>query len=198
MKMGKVFLLETVLPEITGGRLPTNGQVLRNMLYYVQVLSFTALNAIIVATDNASLFWSRAGLPMKMIHYSRSDLKDLYNHWKGLRKTSSNKREEATYKEKVKMFMSHMEKGFDMAGKYKTDDLKDKESQEFLRDQIEGERKWRMEGKDSKATKAALENEKKKERSLKRKQNEVQRQKNWEEQEKRESEIQVNLEKITI
>jgi hypothetical protein len=57
--------------------------------------------------------------------------------------------------------------GFDMAGYVKRNDLekKDSESKEFLDDQLEGERKWRMEGKDNKATEEAMKKDKRKEQN---------------------------------
>jgi hypothetical protein len=109
--MTKVFLLGSVLPELTGSRLPTNGQMLRHLLYFTQVLSYTLPNSIDATLSDTTVFWDKAGLETKAIQCQQNSLKKLYNRWAALRKTNAKKREGECFKKNVESFMTEMDHG---------------------------------------------------------------------------------------
>jgi hypothetical protein len=106
-------------------------------------------------------------------------------------KAPEKRREGQTYKTKVESFMKEMEEGFDLAGKDQRSKLekKDPAAKEYLDDQITGERKYRMEGKDIKKSQEAEKNIKNTEYNRKRKQNLINRGKKWN-QEKSDEELE--------
>jgi hypothetical protein len=193
VKMTKIFLFGSTLPELTGSRLPTQGELLRHTLYFTQILSLGISEALDASLKNASIFWEKAGLEIKTRHYCKAHLKSFYDRWKGLQKTNAKNREKPVFQKNVNVFLNEMQEGFDMAGKVLQAKLerKDPEAKKYLDDQLQGERKYRLEGKDKKATKKAQKDLDNQKYNRKRNQSLINKQEKWNEEKQNQEQEQV-------
>ena len=72
--------------QITGAKLPSNGQVLRVLFYNmrkVNLLLRPSANLVI----KVELFWEKARIPTKKLQRSIENLESLYTEWKNLQKS---------------------------------------------------------------------------------------------------------------
>ena len=80
----QVFLLGSTRPELTGARLPTQGQILRHLLHFVQIVNLGLDNGVNQTIENASVFWNKVGYKIKAKTQAKADLRNLYERWKKL------------------------------------------------------------------------------------------------------------------
>lgn len=155
-----VYLIKTLCDDITGAKLPSNGQVLQYFLNLHRIKKKTIRVAAGEVTDKVLQFWEKANIPVRHKPDCVNQVNKLFDKWNSLKNNSSRKTE--TQKLKENEFTDTFENLFDIAHVNALNLMKIKEDKDFLIAQREKGRRGAMSSLD----KVLLERQKRKEETL--------------------------------
>lgn len=142
----KVYLVDSVISEMTGNKLPSIGMSLRFFLYHHNDLKATVKEASKITIAEITKFWMRARIPMRDPQHCQKKLEELFEEWRQLKK--NNKRETHNQKAKQQAFSSKLDNLFDVAHADSLNIIKITEDRDFLLAQREDGRRGSMIGVD--------------------------------------------------
>lgn len=99
--------------QITGTKLPSNGQVLRSFFYNMRQVGKSLRDAAALTTQELLVFWEKARIPTKQPQHCISKLEKLHDEWRKLHKNAN--RPGVTQKKKEDAFKSNLDDLFDVA-----------------------------------------------------------------------------------
>lgn len=109
----KIYLIGHMSHQITGTKLPSNGQVLRSLFYNTRQVGKNLREAAALTTKELLLFWEKARIPTKPPQHCISKLEKLHDVWRKLHKNAN--RPSVTQKQKEDAFKSTLDDLFDVA-----------------------------------------------------------------------------------
>lgn len=112
-KREKIYLIGYPIHQITGSKLPSNGQVLRSLFHNKREVKLETQEAARLTIREVLLFWEKAKIPTKHEKDCIKKLVNLHTLWRNLQKNSSRKSEAQTKKEKA--LLSTLDNLFDIA-----------------------------------------------------------------------------------
>ena len=112
-KKESIYLLTNYESGISGGKLPSNGQVLRFLLYNKRKVNLETEKSAELVIKQVESFWLRAQIPIRETRRSIEKLLRLYDEYVKLHKNKS--RKDRSQKQKEKSFCERFEDLFDIA-----------------------------------------------------------------------------------
>lgn len=143
----KIDLVGNTCHQITGSKLPSNGQVLKVMFYNMRFVRLTAKESVKLAINAVQIFWHQARLPIREEHKITEKLLRLYDKWKNIQKTGPIKRSSAQ-KKIADEFVESLDDLFDIATSDALETIKIAEDKQFLEMQRQKGRPGSMAGID--------------------------------------------------
>ncbi|XP_076055835.1 uncharacterized protein LOC143033967 [Oratosquilla oratoria] len=145
-RAASVWLLGHCEEELTGSRLPSNGQVLKHFFYHHLNLKCTKSESAKAVVEAVFLFWAKAQMPTTTLFYAKKKLTDLVTKYEGLKKNRLRDSENQRMKEQ--MFCDDLDEIFDVAHKDALIMMKNEEDKVFLLSQREDRSQSSMAGID--------------------------------------------------
>ncbi|ESO02979.1 hypothetical protein HELRODRAFT_80695 [Helobdella robusta] len=109
----KIYLLGFVTHQITGGKLPSNRQVLRSLFYNIREVKLNIKDAARLTIKEVFIFWEKARIQTKHLKDSVAKLEKLHEEWRKLQKNFN--RTGPAQIEKEKLFKAILDDLFDIA-----------------------------------------------------------------------------------
>ncbi|ESO06019.1 hypothetical protein HELRODRAFT_160132 [Helobdella robusta] len=109
----KIYLIGFVTHQITGGKLPSNRQVLRSLFYNIREVKLNIKGAARLTIKKVFIFWEKARIQTKHLKDSVAKLEKLHEEWRKLQKNSN--RTGPAQTEKEKLFKAILDDLFDIA-----------------------------------------------------------------------------------
>lgn len=144
----KIYLVGHMSHQITGGKLPSNGQVLRTLFYNTRQVGLSVREAATLTLNEVTLFWEKARIPTQLKKNALVKVEKLHGEWHSLQKGSH--RKSKSHEEKELAFKSKLEDLFDIAAADALSLLTNPEDIAFLKLQREKGRPGCMAGVDLK------------------------------------------------
>ncbi|XP_076060300.1 uncharacterized protein LOC143036625 [Oratosquilla oratoria] len=145
-RAASVWLLGHSEEELTGSRLPSNGQVLKHFFYHHFDLKCMKSESAKAVVEAVFLFWAKAQIPTTTLFYAKKKLTDLVTKYEGLKKNRLRDSENQRMKEQ--MFCDDLDEIFDVAHKDALIMMKNEEDKAFLLSQREDRSQSSMAGID--------------------------------------------------
>ena len=82
----KLFLIDHDESQITGAKLPSNGQVLKVLFYNMRKVNLLLRPSANLVIEEDEVFWEKARIPTKKLQHSIEKVESLYKEWKNLQK----------------------------------------------------------------------------------------------------------------
>jgi len=143
-----IFLLGNIFNQITGNKLPFNGDCLRVLFYNMRVVNLNLNDSSGLVADECLLFWKKARIPTQYHCDIVRKIKNLYESWQSLDKNKT--RKSATQQCKENNFKNSLNNLFDIAHKDAFNIIKIDEDRQFLTLQRQEGRVGYMAGVDKK------------------------------------------------
>ena len=140
----KLFLIDHDESQITGPKLPSNGQVLRVLFYNMRkgnLLLRPSANLVIIEVE---VFWEKARIRTNKLPHSIEKLESLYKEWKNLQKNC--KRRTYLREKRERNFLDMLDDLLDIAHADALEMIKIEEDKLFLISQRKKERPGSMIG----------------------------------------------------
>lgn len=109
----KIFLIGYMSHQITGSKLPSNGQVLRCLFYNKRQVKLETRDAARLTIQEV-LFWEKSKIPTKQLKNCIAKLEKLQEEWRKLQRNATRRLSKAQSK-KVEAFKSSLDDLFDIA-----------------------------------------------------------------------------------
>ena len=109
----KLFLIDHDQSQITGAKLPSNGQVLRVFFYNMRKVNLLLRPGANLVIKEVEVFWEKARIPTKKLQRSIENLESLYTEWKNLQKSCKGRTELQEKRERD--FLDMLDDLFDIA-----------------------------------------------------------------------------------
>lgn len=138
-----IFLIESSAHQIVGSKLPSNKQVLE-VFFFNKSRDSDVNKCARLVIDEVIIFWQKARIPTHAIWWCVKKVKDLYEKWKSLQKSSTRRTEIQMRRETE--FLNTLDDLFDIAASDALTQMKNKEDQDFLIAQREKGRKGSLLG----------------------------------------------------
>ena len=145
-----VFLIGDVKHQITGSKLPSNGQVLAVLFYNIREVNLTVNESAILTIRECTIYWDKARIPTKSIPNSVKKLVNLYQVWRNLQKNAQ--KTEDVFNQRRQEFVNNLYNLFDIAHVDVVKLIKINEDRIFLQRQREPGRPGHIAGVDKKLT----------------------------------------------
>ncbi|XP_050520208.1 uncharacterized protein LOC126893767 [Daktulosphaira vitifoliae] len=144
----KIFLVGFFKHQITGSKLPSNGDCLRVLFYNMRIakLNFNVSASLVI--EECVIYWKKAKIPTQELHKCKLKLQKLYEVWQSLSKTI-NRTSESLNKQRTE-FSDSLNDLFDIAHRDALILIKYDEDKQFLIKQREKGRTGCMVGIDKK------------------------------------------------
>lgn len=143
-----IFLLGNMANQITGSKLPSNGDCLRVLFYNMRVVNLNLNESSGLVADECLLFWKKARIPTQHHCDIVRKIKKLYDSWRSLDKNKTRKSETQQYKEQN--YKNSLNNLFDIAHEDAFNIIKIEEDRRFLTLQRQEGRVGYMTGVDKK------------------------------------------------
>ena len=82
----QIFLVGPVKPQITGSKLPSNGDVLKVLFYNLRFCLLMINDSVQLVAQEIILFWRKARIPTQNEDKIRNKIKKLHEKWASLQK----------------------------------------------------------------------------------------------------------------
>lgn len=139
-----IELVGDVSHQITGGKLPSNRQMLQMLFYNTKYAKFDTREGARLTVDAAIIFWQQARIPTRDRHKLVDKLEKLHNLYQSIQKSLK----KPTPHSKTNKFVSELDDLFDMAHANAMELMKIEEDKKFLLMQREKGRPGCMAGVD--------------------------------------------------
>lgn len=130
MSRQPIFLVGHMISQITGNKLPSNGDCLRALFYNMRIVHLDFNDSSGLVADEILLFWRKARIPTKYHCDIVRKIKKLYDNWRSLEKNKS--RNFLTQQTNENSFKNHLNDLFDIAHENALDIIKIEEDKNFL------------------------------------------------------------------
>lgn len=143
--------------QITGSKLPSNGQVLRSLFYNTRQVKLSVKEAAKLTVQEVLLFWQKARIETRSFYHCITKLEKLHLQWQNLQKNANRKTK--VQNTKIEKFKSCLDDLFDISHQDALETAAE-EDKEFLLLQREKGRPGSMAGIDMNFVKAEQRKEK--------------------------------------
>ncbi|GBN72951.1 hypothetical protein AVEN_210862-1 [Araneus ventricosus] len=127
-----IFLIREIEHQITGSKLPSNGQDLAVLYYNIRELNLTVNERANLAIRECIIFWQKARMPTKSFPDCMRKLVNVYQVWRDLQKNA--KKLQDVFKRRQQEFVSNL---FDVVHADALQLMKIEEDRMFLQRQRE-------------------------------------------------------------
>lgn len=145
-----VFLIGDVKHQITGSKLPSNGQVLAVLFYNIREVNLSVNESANLTIRECIIYWGKARIPTKSLPNCVKKLVTLYQVWRDLQK-NANKTQDV-FEQRRQEFVTNLGNLFDIAHADALQLIKINEDRIFLQRQREPGRPGHLAGVDKKLT----------------------------------------------
>lgn len=145
-----IFLVGHMKHQITGSKLPSNGDCLKVLFYNMRVTKLNLAASARLVIDECIIFWEKARIPTRDRHKCKEKLIKLHVDWRQLLKNKNKDSEH--FREKENNFVEMLENLFDIAHQNALQMIRINEDKQFLLKQREKGRPGSMLGIDMKET----------------------------------------------
>ena len=146
----EIFLIGNVKHQITGSKLPSNGQVLAVLFYNIRQVNLSVNESANLTIRECIIYWEKARIPTRSLPNCVKKLIMLYQVWRDLQK-NSNKTQEV-FEQRRQEFVRNLDYLFDIAHADALQLIKIDEDRIFLQRQREPGRPGHLAGVDKKQT----------------------------------------------
>ncbi|CAG9793804.1 unnamed protein product [Diatraea saccharalis] len=146
----EIFLIGDIKYQITGSKLPSNGQVLAVLFYNIREVNLSINESANLTIRECIIYWEKARIPTKSLPNCVKKLVSLYQIWRDLQKNS--KKTQDVFKQRRQEFLSNLNNLFDIAHVDALQLIKINEDRVFLQRQREPGRPGHLAGVDKKLT----------------------------------------------
>lgn len=108
-----IFLVGHDYAQILGCKLPSIQQVLRVFFYNHNKVGLTVRESAALTIKEASVFWSKARIPIRQEYHCITKLEKLFKEWKGLLKNRNKSKE--SFRANERAFVANLNNLFDIA-----------------------------------------------------------------------------------
>ncbi|GBO44032.1 hypothetical protein AVEN_162616-1 [Araneus ventricosus] len=141
-----IFLIREIKHQITGSKLPSNGQVLAVLFYNIREVNLTVNESPNLTIRKCIIFWEKARIPTKSLPNCVRKLANVYQVWRDLQKNA--KKLQDIFKRQQQEFVSNLDNLFDIAQADALQLMKIEEGRMFLQLQREQGRPGHLGGVD--------------------------------------------------
>lgn len=142
-----VFLIGNYQPQIIGGKLPSNGDVLRVLFYNMREVGLHNFrDSAKLVIEEVMTFWNKARIPTKHFWDSVNKLETLYERLRKLQKSKHKPSQKV--QDDQKEFLGQLDNLFDISHENAIDLIKIKDDKDFLKAQQKPGREGFMHGVD--------------------------------------------------
>lgn len=146
-----IFLIGHDYDQILGSKLPSIQQVLRVFFYNHNKVGLTVRESAALTIKEASVFWSKARIPIRQEYHCITKLEKLFKEWKGLLKNRNKSNE--SFRANERAFVANFNNLFDIAHADALTMMSIEEDKAFLEMQRQDGRPGHLFGVDSVSTK---------------------------------------------
>ena len=125
-----IWLVGSEENQITGSKLPSNGQVLSYFFHHHKTLKMTVRYSSTVVVKDVAEYWAKARIPIRQEQHCISKVEQLFNRWAGLKKNA--KRRTDTQRANEAAFVDELDNLFDIAHMDALSLIKIHEDKQFL------------------------------------------------------------------
>ena len=147
----QIYLVGYPSHQITGSKLPSNGQVLKLIFYNMRHVGLNFKEAANLTLREITLFWAKAKIPTQMPKHAITKVEKLYKEWSNIQKSST--RKSKIQEERELAFKSKLDDLFDIAAADAVSQMTKTEDIQFLQLQRQKGRPGCMAGIDLKLAK---------------------------------------------
>lgn len=144
----EIFLIGDVKHQITGSKLPSNGQVLAVLFYNIREVNLSVNESANLTIRECIIYWEKARIPTKSLPNCVKKLVALYQVWRELQKNA--KKTQEVFEQRRQEFRSNLNNLFDIAHADALQLIKINEDRIFLQRQREPGRPGHLAGVDKK------------------------------------------------
>lgn len=144
----EIFLIGDVKHQITGSKLPSNGQVLAVLFYNIREVNLSVNESANLTIRECIIYWEKARIPTKSLPNCVKKLVVLYQVWRDLQKNA--KKTQEAFKQRREEFLSNLNNLFDIAHADALQLININEDRVFLQRQREPGRPGHLAGVDKK------------------------------------------------
>lgn len=145
-----IFLIGHVKHQITGSKLPSNGQVLAVLFYNIREVNLSVNESANLTIRECIIYWEKARIPTKSLPNCVKKLVTLYQVWRDLQKNA--KKTQNVFEQRRQEFVTNLDNLFDIAHAEALQLIKINEDRTFLQRQREPGRPGHLAGVDKKLT----------------------------------------------
>lgn len=146
----EIFLIGDVKHQITGSKLPSNGQVLAVLFYNIREVNLSVNESANLTIRECIIYWEKARIPTKSLPNCVKKLVNLYQVWRDLQKNA--KKTQEVFEQRRREFLADLNNLFDIAHADALQLIKINEDKVFLQRQREPGRPGHLAGVDKKLT----------------------------------------------
>lgn len=146
----EIFLIGDVKHQITGSKLPSNGQVLGVLFYNIREVNLSVNESANLTIRECIIYWEKARIPTKSLPNCVKKLISLYQVWRDLQKNA--KKTQEVFEQRRQEFLSNLDNLFDIAHADALQLIKINEDRIFLEHQRKPGRPGHLAGVDKKLT----------------------------------------------
>lgn len=143
-----IFLIGNVKYQISGSKLPSNGQVLAVLFYNIREVKLSVNESANLTIRECIIYWEKARIPTKSLPNCVKKLVTLYQVWRELQKNA--KKTQEVFEQRRQEFLSNLNNLFDIAHADALQLIKINEDKIFLQRQREPGRPGHLAGVDKK------------------------------------------------
>lgn len=143
-----LYLIGETKHQITGSKLPSNGQVLAVLFYNIREVNLTVNASANLTIRECIIFWEKARIPIKSLPNCVKKLLNLYQAWRDLQKNA--KKSQHVFMQRQEEFVRNLDYLFDIAHADALHLIKIEEDKLFLQRQREPGRPGHLGGVDKK------------------------------------------------
>ncbi|GBM46067.1 hypothetical protein AVEN_109651-1 [Araneus ventricosus] len=108
-----IFLIREIEHQITGSKLPSNGQDLAVLFYNIQEVNLIVNERVNLAIHECIIFWQKARMPTKSLPDCMRKLVNVCQVWRDLQKSA--KKLQDAFKRRQHEFVSNLDNLLDIA-----------------------------------------------------------------------------------
>lgn len=129
--LSTIDLIGRTCHQITGAKLPSNRQVLEVFFHNMRFVKLTSTDSARLAINAVQIYWQQERIPIRYESRCVDKLLKLYENWKNIQRTVSNKRKGASKKLQAD-FIAILDDLFDIAHADALNMMKIADDREFL------------------------------------------------------------------